>query len=633
MVLFKNSTVNIILPERPTETEGFAAAELAKYLQLILSVSTRRVSAPAAGEYSFIIGGPRRNPATAEHVSATDFDALLTAEEGIFIEIGDDTVILAGSEGKDDSERGTLYAVYEFLERYAGCAFAAYSNPSADAGEVVPVCDTLSLPCTRYVKAGSDRPYRTAIIQYGECAGDPEHSLNTAFIDWLAKNRYNRVLMWASIYEGYKKQGLLPEIAKRGISISVGHHEAQRYWLPFYGNEYFPECYAITHPEYYRLLPDGTRNVPASKDEPTVVAQKYDQWMYCSRSIPCIEQMSKNLIHWIDHNPLADTVAFWPNDGMHDQCCCAECAKYSKAENYTYFQNEVAKRVGAQRPKAKIDMLVYVDLWECPDGASLCPNLIVDEAAWGKEQRKCGKADGSCIIGTEFDQNLANWRSAGGRTVYYDYYMGVYGNRQRIIPMADEIQAIWLHFAKEGILGAGTQIECYNLWNHLTNLYTFGRTAYDASLSFEDNLHSLCRLFGEGGAYVAEAIRMMEATLDGQEVIGLAGKYMIEHVDKSAVYSLFEKAFDAASDARSRNNVRLMRMAFRYSDMETGDSANEDRKVFGRFQEYEDPTGELAYMAVNYDSFLHCDPGYGIAFPVTNTDTKAFVPDKWYDFE
>lgn len=633
MVLFKNSPINILLPESPTETERFAAEELARYIKLILSADSRYACAPVAGEYNFIIGGPGRNTAAAKYISSKDFGALLTGEEGIFIDIGEETVILAGSDGKADGERGTLYAVYEFLERYAGCAFAAYSHPDVCAGEVVPTLDTLALPCTRYVKAGADRPYRTAIIQYGECAGDPEHSLNVPFIDWLAKNRYNRVLMWASIYEGYKKMGLLSEIAKRGISISVGHHESQRYWLPFYGNEYFPECYAVTHPEYYRLLPDGTRNVPASPDEPTVVVKKYDQWMYCSRNTECIERLSRNLIHWIDLNPLADTVAFWPNDGMHDQCCCEECAKYSKAENYTYFQNEVAKRVAAQRPKAKIDMLVYVDLWKCPEGASLSPNLIVDEAAWGKEQRKCGKADGSCIIGTEFDENLAAWRNAGALTVYYDYYMGVYGNRQRVIPMADEIQAIWRHFAKEGILGAGTQIECYNLWNHIMNLYTFGRTAYDASLSFEDNLRALCTLFGEGGRYVAEAVRMMEAALDGQEIIGFAGKYMIEHIDKDAVYSLFEKALCAASDTRSRNNIRLMRMAFRYSDIETHDSANVGRTAFGRFQEYDDPTGELAYMAVNYDSFLHCDPGYGIAFPVTNKNTKGFTPDKWYDFE
>ena len=35
--------------------------------------------------------------------------------------------------------------------------------------------------------------------------------LNEKFISWLAKNRYNRILTWADIYEGYKENGMLQE--------------------------------------------------------------------------------------------------------------------------------------------------------------------------------------------------------------------------------------------------------------------------------------------------------------------------------------------------------------------------------------------------------------------------------------
>ena len=74
-------------------------------------------------------------------------------------------------------------------------------------------------------------------------------------------------------------------------------------------------------------------------------------------------------------------------------------------------------------------------------------------------------------------------------------------------------------------------------------------------------------------------------------------------------------------------------MAFRYSEIETADLSNRERKTSTRFQEYGDLSGELAYMAVHFDSFRHNDPGYGIAFPIMNTDTKGFVPDGWYEFE
>lgn len=627
MTITTNSVIEIVLPTDPTPREQFAARELSNYLERILSVKPVLREAPGMSDYSFLIGGPGRNPVTASCISAAEFAELLTGPEGLLIDIDQTHAILAGSEGYDDFQRGAIYAVYEFLERYAGCCLAAYSAPEADAGEIVPSCKTLELPKSRYYKAQADRPYRTAIIQYGEAAGNPYHDLNLTFIDWLAKNRYNRILAWASIYEAYKELGLVEELEKRGIRMSVGHHESSRMWLPYFGNQYFSEHYAQTHPEYYRLNSDGSRYRPKSREDHT------GQWIYCSRNVDCIEQVSKNLIRWIGENPAVDTIAFWPNDGIHEQCSCEKCAPYTKVENYTFFQNEVAKRISKVYPNIKIDMLVYVDLWKCPSGIELCENLQIDEAAWGQEQRKCGKPDGSCLNGTEFEENIIAWKKTGAQVVYYDYYMGVFGNRQRIIPMADEIQSIWKNFKQIGISGAGTQIECFNIWNHLTNLYTFGRTAYDVTLTLEDNLNAMCRLFGEGAGDVARAIQLMEDTLDGQQIIGYGGKYLIEHIDKANIYALFEHALAVTTQSRMRNNIRLLRMAFRYSEVETGDLANAVRTKSSRFQDYEDPTGELAYMATHFDSFLHNNPGYGIAFPVTNTDVHHFVPDKWYQFE
>ena len=38
-------------------------------------------------------------------------------------------------------------------------------------------------------------------------------------------------------------------------------------------------------------------------------------------------------------------------------------------------------------------------------------------------------------------------------------------------------------------------------------------------------------------------------------------------------------------------------------------------------------------MATRFDSFRHNNPGWAIAFPVTNTDPRDFKGDYWYDFE
>jgi hypothetical protein len=210
--------------------------------------------------------------------------------------------------------------------------------------------------------------------------------------------------------------------------------------------------------------------------------------------------------------------------------------------------------------------------------------------------------------------------------------MGVYGGRQRYVPMADEMQAMCKRFLEVGIEGVETQLEVFNHWNNLFNYYTFGRTAYDTSLSMNDNLSRFTRIFGEGADEVAELIRHAEATLDGQCEIMQAGVYLMKHIDIDKVNSLFERAFEKAKTAEARNNIRLMRMVFRYSFIESKeDSTHDDRTSQGLKKYIIEERGELIYMRDNFDSYIS-HAGFGIAIPVEAED-NGFTPDKWYLFE
>ena len=624
MRITKETKYSVITPKSPTPRETHAAAELLRYLRKIIGAAP---IAESDADIRFIIGGPTRNEAARELISKKELDSILTGQEGYLIRVCANDVLIAGSEDKGDDERGTLYGVYELLEYYFGCTLAAYTHPDIEGGEIIPKADAVELPEGDRFKSQSDRPFRMAIVQYGDRAGDHNKKLNVPFFDWLVKNRYNRIFLWSSNYIGYCDMGLIPELEKRGLRLTVGHHESLWLWLPYYGNRYFPEHYVETHPEYYRLNADGKRFLPNEPNDP------YGQWIICSRNEELIETVSRNMIEWIKKNPIVDTVTLFPNDGKAEHCCCPLCAPYSKTENYLYFQNEVAKRVSAAIPHAKIDMIIYVDLWECPEGTKLHPSLQICEATWSRVLRSAGKPDGSCLIGTDFDTNIVEWRKTGAQVYYYDYYMGVFGNRQRIVPMADELQSIWRDFIDKDIMGSGTQIECFNLWNHLLNLYSYARTGYDTSLSLKDNINALCKLFGEGAEYVAEAMELMEEVQDGQQSIISAGKYMVENIDLPYLYRLFDDALKVTVGKCERNNLRLLRMALRHSELEAKDPVNTRPGKYVAFREYDDPTGELAYIASNFDSFHRNNPGYGISCTATNSDTKDFVPNIWYDFE
>jgi hypothetical protein len=149
----------------------------------------------------------------------------------------------------------------------------------------------------------------------------------------------------------------------------------------------------------------------------------------------------------------------------------------------------------------------------------------------------------------------------------------------------------------------------------------------------EDNLSRFTRIFGEGADEVANIIRYAEETLDGQCEIMTAGVYLMNSIDKTRVYDGFERALKKASTPEARNNIRLMRMVFRYSDIETREDYKNDEKEYRRNKIYTIPErGELLYMARNFDTYNREAGGYGIMIAVDGED-NGFTPDYWYEFE
>jgi len=608
-----NGTANaaIIKPAFATPRENFAAEEFQKYIRRITGATLPiRLDNEDISGNMIIIGGPERNIKTAEIIGEDVFDGIVPGPEGLLIKtFGEGKLLLTGSSKNPyEYERGTLYAVYEFLETYLGCSFAAYGNPDKQMGDYIPKISTVSVDNISYVKENADNWYRTAIVQYYNTEISPTHGLNFAFIDWLAKNRYNRILTMASIYEEYKINGMFEEAKKRGILFSVGHHESSMLFLPPDGNEHFAEHFYETHPEYYKLQKDGTRFHSLTKWK--------DQWIFCSRNENAINQIAENIVKWLDKNPYVDVVTLWPNDSKADQCCCSMCSSHSKVENYCYFVNEVSKIVACRYPNVKIDMLIYIDLWKYPEGMKLNPSLLVDASTWHNSGlRYVGKKDGSNLIGTLYEKDPMEWAQAGATVVYYDYYMGIFGANQRYMPMADELKSIYSYFKSTGYCkGSGTQIEPFNLWNNILNHYVHGRTGYDSSISMEKNLDRFCRIFGRGASYLKGYILYAESVLDGQERINDAGKYFAQNIDRVKVYKYFEDAYYAVDEGLERNNIRMLRMAFRYTDLEVNGNGE----------------NELRYLYKNFDSFTN-DPGYGI-FVANEGAEGNFEPDGWYEF-
>ncbi|MBP5273918.1 MAG: DUF4838 domain-containing protein [Abditibacteriota bacterium] len=120
----------IVLGADATEPEKNAAAELADYVEKISGVRLETQAEPSADMANILVG---QTEAAKEALPGFDWDSLKS--DGVVIKTVPGGLVLAG-----DRPRGTLYAVYEFLERYQGVRFL-----TMDA-EIVPRRDSVSLP-------------------------------------------------------------------------------------------------------------------------------------------------------------------------------------------------------------------------------------------------------------------------------------------------------------------------------------------------------------------------------------------------------------------------------------------------------------------------------------------------------
>ena len=81
------------------------------------------------------------------------------------------------------------------------------------------------------------------------------------------------------------------------------------------------------------------------------------------------------------------------------------------------------------------------------------------------------------------------------------------------------------------------------------------------------------------------------------------------------------------------NNLHLMRMVWRYTDLEVSNPPLENDGTFAHISMASDESGELWHMHENFDSFTSGKEGFGIAIPVKKRSEAVFGADKWYLFE
>jgi len=360
---------------------AFAAAELQKYvIKTVKGVNPliKNISAmPDRDDKKTVVFILGHNRLTQAKGMEKDLKSL--KPEGFIIKAFDgNTIILTGNDGAGkptdfQTETGTLFAVYTFLERFLGVRWVS----PGEGGEVVREQETVALPGNIDITEEPDFAIRN--IKYCFAKSIPGETLEE-FDLWKKRN----------------KMGYVPKVA-------FGHS---------YSNHMKGNFHFEAHPEYFALVAGKRR--PVRKE--AMGAQ------YCTTEPNVIDLFARDIIENSDKNRNLTSVS--PNDGQ-GFCECPRCraldvpgaeesGRYSDRV-YT-FVNEVARRVKEKKPDTLLGMFAYTFYRKPPvKTTKLEPNVVVALTLYSYEYRD----DASQKI--EFDL-VGDWSRIASKMVAREYH-------------------------------------------------------------------------------------------------------------------------------------------------------------------------------------------------------------------
>ena len=293
----KAEVVIVVAADAPPPNQ-YAASQLADFLKQITGAEYGILN-DAPSEKKRLLIGPK-----AALLADKKFSTQSLGSEGIVIKIVEMDIIIAGA-----GTRGTLYAVYTFLEDYLGCRW--WSSKVS----MIPKKDTIIL--------GDLDVCYVPPLEYRE-----SFWFDAFDIDWAVRNKCN-----GNRYQLDEKRG--------------GHHQYEGFVHTFY-RLISPEKYFAQHPEWFSQI-DGKR--------------QHKRGQLCLTNEQMRLELVKNLKENLRKNPNATIASVSQND-WRGNCQCDKCAAVEKEEQspaglMLRFVNAVAADIEQEFPNVAVSTLAY----------------------------------------------------------------------------------------------------------------------------------------------------------------------------------------------------------------------------------------------------------------------------------
>jgi len=434
-------------------------------------------------------------------------------------------------------EKGTLFGVYDFLERYCGAGF--YFPGSF--GTAIPVQKNIVIPAMDIYEA-PDWIFRTT----------SPWSRSFAAVDGISR-----------IPGGY------PHTAPEYVSWVHRERLINRHETRF-----IPRCHGLTghglierfgksNPEYFALLPDGRRDNDLTKQHP-------GQLCYTSRKVE--DEVVADIVSFNKGEPAEKRniyrerwkravwdPSFWqpgfvnvmPQDsfGEHSFCRCDSCKPfYTTDGNYSDyifgFVARVAEKVKLAAPEMTITTMAYASYTHVPS-IKFPDNVRVMLALMGPWEEKYPAQQ------KENDAFIHEWnqKMGGGRTISLWTYVNDYnrGIPPGVPPLS--VRQISSYYKRNApyILGTYQENEIqYRLHQYLNN-FIFYKIAWDNQADTEKLLaEHYSKMFGPAAAEIEKIFNRLEHVWTNRGISEIkktpAGPMLTPHTDDV----LWNKIYSAA---------------------------------------------------------------------------------------
>ena len=373
----ESATYAIVIPEAASPSQRYAAEELRDFTERVTGVALPIVTdAEPLPEKAILLGETRHTDALLNERGA---EAAGLGEDGFRLVARPPHLLVIASP-----VRGTLYGVYEILERFAGCRWYASWH------SVIPKIDKLSIP------SDLDDTQVPAFVMRDPGWYDIRE--NPAFAARLRVNQMDAKFADISKFGG---------TVVRWSRLNLCH--TFQYLLP-------PAKYAEEHPEYFALV-NGKR-----KTTPLYWAEAAEP---CLTNPDVLRIMTSNVLAYIRQHPNYPIYGVSQNDNWDNYCRCTNCAAIDEEEGshsgtVVRFVNAIAEAVEKEFPDKKIETLAYNWSRKPPTKTKLRDNVVVFLCTMGADHaRPFPDATNSNSI--NFRENLKGWQSVCRGVAIWDY--------------------------------------------------------------------------------------------------------------------------------------------------------------------------------------------------------------------